>query len=145
MLTTAEQDALKSFHGPNLYITILGAVAMIVAGVGLKASAATLISFGVMIGSLIWSNGKLSTTIHSAVHSGNFWTVVLTALAYVASRVFGLVLPSGAIPMTAAVVTSFVVGNTVRKPANTRATPVGTASAGSVATTSGSATTSGGA
>ena len=68
-----------------------------------------------------------------------------TALAYAASRVFGLVLPSGAIPMTAAVVTSFVVGNTVRKPVNTRATPVGTASAGSAATTSGSATTSGGA
>lgn len=141
MLTSAEQAALKSFHGPNLYITILGAVAMIVAAAGLKSSAATLISFGVMIGSLIWSNGKLSTTMHSAVHSKNFWTVVGTALVYVASRVFGVALPSGLVPMAATLVTSFIVGNTVRKPVVT------TAAAGASSTpsaSSGSTTTEGG-
>ena len=139
MLTTAEQDALKSFHGPNLYITILGAVAMIVAGVGMKSSAATLISFGVMIGSLIWSNGKLSTTIHSAVHNANFWTVVVTALAYVITRVFGIVLPTGAVPMTATIVTSFVVGNTVRRvPSATASAPVRV-----ISSSSGSPTTEG--
>ena len=145
MLTSAEQAALKSFHGPNLYITILGAVAMIVAALGLKSSAATLISFGVMIGSLIWSNGKLSTTMHSAVHSKNFWTVVGTALVYVASRVFGVALPSGLVPMAATLVTSFIVGNTVRTPVATKSTA--TASAGGASTTSASSgsTTSGGA
>ena len=143
MLTSAEQAALKSFHGPNLYITILGAVAMIVAALGLKSSAATLISFGVMIGSLIWSNGKLSTTLHSAIHNANFWTVVVTALAYVASRLFGVVLPSGLVPVVATLATGFVVGNTVRRPVVHQATA--TASAGAVSTPSGSATTSGGA
>ncbi len=145
MLTSAEQAALKSFHGPNLYITILGALAMIVAAMGLKSSAATLISFGVMLGSLIWSNGKLSTTLHSAVHSKNFWTVVGTAVLYVLSRVFGIALPSGLVPMAATLVTSFIVGNTVRKPVTNK--PTATAAAGDVSTTSASSgsTTSGGA
>lgn len=115
MLTKTEEKALHSLHAPNLYITILSAVAMIVAGLGLHAAAATLISFGIMIASLVWSNAKISTTLHAAVHSGNFWTVVLTVLAYLASRLFGVTLPSGVIPAVAAVVTMFVVGNTVRQ------------------------------
>ena len=131
MLTTAEQEALKSFHGPNLYVTVLGAVAMLVAGLGFKASAPTLISFGIMIGSLIWSNGKLSTTVHSAVHSPNFWTVVVTAAAYLAAHLAGMTLPSGLVPTTAALVTSFVVGNTVRKPVTTKATTTVTTASGS--------------
>lgn len=131
MLTTAEQEALKSFHGPNLYVTVLGAVAMLVAALGFKASAPTLISFGIMIGSLIWSNGKLSTTVHSAVHSPNFWTVVVTAAAYLAAHLAGMTLPSGLVPTTAALVTSFVVGNTVRKPVTTKATTTVTTASGS--------------
>lgn len=129
MLTTAEKKALATIHGPNLYVTIVSALAMLAAGFGLKSSAATLVSFAVMVASLIWSNGKLSTTVHAVVHSGNFWTVVGTAIGYVLTRVFGIHLPSGLVPAVGAMVATFVVGNTIRKPA-TPSVPVGTANAG---------------
>lgn len=114
-MTSREEKALHALHAPNLYITVLSAIAMIVAGLGMKAEAATLISFGVMIASLVWSNAKISTTLHDAVHSGNFWTVVVTVLAYLASRLVGVTLPDGVIPAVSAVITMFVVGNTIRQ------------------------------
>ena len=138
MLTSAEQAALKSVHGPNLYITLLTGVAMLVAGLGSQASAATIISFGVMVGSLIWSNAKLSTSTTAVLHSGNFWTVVVTAVAYVVSRLLGVTLPSGVVPGIAALITTFVVGNTVRQPATAAA-----ASSASAATTTTTTTTGG--
>ena len=131
MLTTAEQEALNTMHGPNLYIAILGAVAMIVAAFGLKSSASTLISFGVMIGSLIWSNGKLSTTWQAAVHNKNLLTVVVAAAAYVASKAFGIVLPAGLLPVAGTMVTSLIIGNTVRKPVTAKATTTVTTASGS--------------
>jgi hypothetical protein len=101
------------FHKPNLIVAIVAtAILALAKALGMAMDTTTLVSFGGLVAAFVYGNAKISSTVKQELHSGNFWLLVASAIAYGLTHVFGMHLAQGWVMGGAAVVIGLMLGNT---------------------------------